>query len=113
MPLSYLNGVIIALCVVGAYAQNGTYYDVIVMAAAGGLCYLMKWAGFPSTPLLLGVALGGGLEENFRLAMTIAKGNVFQIVTRPICAGILFVTLLLLIQPALKEALQKNKNKNR
>ncbi|MEY8338567.1 tripartite tricarboxylate transporter permease [Lachnospiraceae bacterium 62-35] len=109
VPLSYLNGIIVALCVVGSYAQNGAYYDVIVMLAAGGLCYLMKWAGFPSTPLLLGVALGGGLEENFRLAMTMAKGNVLKLITRPICAGILLITILLLVQPVLKESFKKRK----
>ena len=107
VPLAYLNGVIIALCLIGAYAQNGTYYDVIVMAAAGGLCYMLKWAGFSTTPLLLGVALGGGLEQNFRLAMTMTKGNIIQIITRPICAGILLVTLFLILQPVLKNLIKR------
>ena len=107
VPLAYLNGVIIALCLIGAYAQNGTYYDVIIMAAAGGLCYMLKWAGFSTTPLLLGVALGGGLEQNFRLAMTMTKGNIIQIITRPICAGILLVTLFLILQPVLKNLIKR------
>ena len=68
---------------------------------------MLKWAGFSTTPLLLGVALGGGLEQNFRLAMTMTKGNIIQIITRPICAGILLVTLFLILQPVLKNLIKR------
>ena len=112
IPIHYLNGIIVALCLVGAYAQAFTYYDVIIMAAAGLLCYVLQRAGFPSTPLLLGVALGSGFESNFRLAMTMSAGNVLTFVKRPISCGILIITLVILFQPFIKDALKKKKNKS-
>lgn len=103
IPIHYLNGIIVALCVIGAYAQSYSYYDVIVMAAAGLLCYLLQRSGFPTTPLLLGVALGSGFESNFRLALTMSHGSVLTFVKRPISCAILLFTLVILIQPFVKD----------
>ncbi len=109
IPIYLLNGIILALCVVGAFSQNNTYFDVIVVAAAGLLCYLLGRAGFSTTPLLLGVALGKPFEENFRLALNLSSGDYTVFFRRPICLVILIITLLIVVVPPISERLTKKK----
>lgn len=44
---------------------NNSVFDVGVMLAAGVIAYLLEENGFPIAPAILGVVLGGMLEENF------------------------------------------------
>lgn len=111
IPLNYLNAIIVVLCLIGAFAQSYSYFDVIVMIGAGLICYLLKWAGFPTTPLLLGVALGSGFESNFRMAMTMGKGQASVFLTRPISCVILIFTLGIILQPYVKNLIDKRKGR--
>jgi TctA family transporter len=47
-------------------------------------------------PLLLGFVLGPMLEENFRRAMTLSRGDPTIFLTRPISLGLLIMAALLL-----------------
>ena len=76
MPRDVLMPVILLFCIVGAFAINNTAFDVGVMLIAGLVAYLLEENGFPITPLILGVVLGGMLEENFVSSMIKSDGNV-------------------------------------
>lgn len=109
IPSSQLNTIILGLCVVGAFAQSSSYYDVIVMGLAGFLGYILKRGGFPTTPLLLGAVLGGTLEDNFRRALVVSQGNPLIFFQRPISCVVLILTVLVLAMPALKSRFGKKK----
>ncbi|MNC99618.1 hypothetical protein D3C83_179670 [compost metagenome] len=51
----------------------------------------------PPAPMLLGFVLGPLMEENLRRALLISRGDPSVFVTRPISAGFLIATFLLLV----------------
>ena len=48
-------------------------------------------------PLLLGFVLGPMLEENLRRAMILSRGDPIDLLTRPISAGLLAFTVIVLV----------------
>ena len=53
--------------------------------------------GFEPAPLLLGYVLGPLIEENFRRALLISRGDFMIFVERPISAIFLVLSVLLVI----------------
>lgn len=100
------------LCVVGSYALNNSYYDVLIMFAAGLLGFLFKVFDFPTGPFVLGLLLGGMLESNLRRALVMSKGSYDIFVTRPVSCVLLIVVLLTFLVPVIK-AVMKNKTTKR
>jgi TctA family transporter len=86
VPRTLLMPVILLFCVVGTFAINNTVFDVGVMLAAGLIAYVLEENGFPSAPAILGVVLGGMLEENFVTSMIKSEGNLLGFFGRPIAA---------------------------
>ena len=52
---------------------------------------------FPLSPIVLGFVLGPMLEENFRRAMLLSRGDLSVFVTRPIAAGFIAASALLVL----------------
>ena len=65
VPRRVLMPLILVFCIVGTFAINNSVFDIGVMLAAGVIAYLLEENGFPIAPAILGVVLGGMLEENF------------------------------------------------
>ena len=101
VPREILMPVILLFCVVGTFAINNTPFDVGVMLAAGLVAYVLEQNGFPIAPAILGVVLGGMLEENFITSMIKADGNLLAFFTRPIAAALAVFTILLWVTPVL------------
>ena len=102
VPRDILMPVILLFCVVGAFAINNTAFDVGVMLVAGLVAWLLEENGFPITPLILGVVLGGMLEENFISSMIKADGNLLAFFSRPIAAGLGALTIAIWLWPLLR-----------
>ena len=51
----------------------------------------------PPAPLILGFVLGPLMEENLRRAMLISRGDPTVFFTRPISAGFMLASILLLV----------------
>ena len=77
---------ILLFCIVGTFAINNSPFDVGVMLVAGVVAYLLEDNGFPIAPAILGVVLGGMLEENFITSMIKSDGNVLALL-RPADRG--------------------------
>ena len=75
VPRSVLMPVILLFCVVGAFAINNSVFDVGVMLVFGLVAYFMEANGFPIAPTILGLVLGGMLEQNFVTSMIKAEGT--------------------------------------
>ena len=69
-------------------------FSVLVLGAVG---YGMRLMEFPAAPLLLGFVLGPMMEEHFRRAMIISRGSFSIFIERPLSAGFLAATALLLV----------------
>ncbi len=74
VPRNVLMPVILLFCIVGAFAINNTPFDIGVMLVAGVAAYVLEENGFPIAPAILGVVLGGMLEENFVTSMIKSDG---------------------------------------
>ncbi len=93
VPKAALFPIVLALCVVGAFALNNTMGNVYVLFAFGVLGYLMVKFGFPLAPFILGVILGDQIEINLvRSVMTDSDPWLF--LTRPISGALLGASAL-------------------
>ena len=102
VPRDILMPVILLFCLVGAFAINNTAFDIGIMLIAGVVAYLLESNGFPITPLILGVVLGGMFEENLVSSLIKSDGNVLAFVSRPIAATLAAVTLLMWLSPLVR-----------
>ena len=107
VPRDILMPVILLFCVVGAFAINNTAFDVGIMLVAGLVAWLLEENGFPIAPLILGVVLGGMLEDNFVSSMIKADGNVLAFFSRPIAATLGALTIAIWLWPLLKGRLAR------
>ncbi|WP_108661331.1 tripartite tricarboxylate transporter permease [Acuticoccus kandeliae] len=97
IPMGVLTPSVLILMCLGAYAVNSNIFDVWVMLFFGIVGVGLTRYGYPAAPVLLGYILGPLVEENFRRAMLVARGDPMQFFTRPISATLLAITALLLI----------------
>lgn len=91
VPLRLLLGVIALLCVVGAFAINNNPFDVWVMAAMGGLAFVLRRGGFPLAQVVLGMVLGPILEQNFMVSAIKSHWSLASFFDRPV--GLLLMAL--------------------
>jgi TctA family transporter len=106
VPRNILMPLILLFCIVGTFAINNSIFEVTVMLVAGIVAYVLEANRFPIAPAILGVVLGGMLEENFITSMIKSNGNLAAFFERPIAAGLAVVTLLVWFVPPLLKALR-------
>lgn len=93
VPKKYLMPVVLLLCIIGTYALNNSVFDVLVMAVFGILGYFLPRHGFPITPVLIGVVLGGMIEDEFRRTLIMSGGSLDIFMLRPISLILLIAIL--------------------
>ncbi len=99
--------VILLFCIVGAFAINNTAFDIGVMLVAGVVAYVLEENGFPIAPAILGVVLGGMLEENFVTSMIKSDGNLLAFFSRPVAATLGVLTLAVWFLPLVIRRLRR------
>ncbi len=97
VPYRLLFPAIVLFCCIGTYSINNNIFDVWVMLLFGVLGVFFIKVGAEPAPLILGFVLGPLMEENFRRAMMLARGDPMVFVQRPISAFLLALAVLLLI----------------
>jgi putative tricarboxylic transport membrane protein len=107
VPRSVLMPVIMLFCVVGAFAINNTPFDVGVMVIAGVVAFVLEENGVPIAPAILGVVLGGMLEDNFVTSMIKSDGNLLAFFDRPVAATLGVMTLAVWFLPILMRRLRR------
>ncbi|TEA70338.1 tripartite tricarboxylate transporter permease [Allopusillimonas ginsengisoli] len=104
VPRNILMPLILIFCIVGTFAINNSVFDVMVMLAVGVLAYLMEENDFPIAPAVLGVVLGGMLEEHFVFSMIKADGDFLMFFSRPIACALGIFALLVWLFPLIRGA---------
>jgi len=107
VPREVLMPLILLFCIVGTFAINNTTFEVGVMLVAGVIAYLLEANKFPIAPAILGVVLGGMLEENFITSMIKSNGSLAAFFGRPIALALAVTTLLVWFAPLIMHALRK------
>jgi TctA family transporter len=106
IPYRHLYPAILVFCCIGVYSVNNTVFDIYLTAGFGILGYLFMKFKCEAPPLLLGFVLGPMMEENFRRALLLSRGDYTVFVTRPLSASLLaaaaFLVVIVLL-PAFKK----------
>lgn len=104
VPRTILMPIILMFCVVGAFAINNTVFGVGIMLVLGLIAYVMEENDIPVAPAILGLVLGGLIEESFMTSMIKADGNLLLFFERPISAVLGTIVILVWSWPLLRWA---------
>jgi putative tricarboxylic transport membrane protein len=97
VPRTVLLPLILLFCIVGAYAINNSFFDVVLMMIFGFLGYLMKKFDYELTPLVLPIILGPTLEQSLRRSLILSGGSFSIFFVRPISAAFLIFSGLIIV----------------
>ena len=99
IPYSVLFPSILFFCCIGTYSVNNSLDDIFITAVFGFIGYIFMRLDLDAAPLMLGFILGPMLEENFRRALLLSRGNFTSFLTRPISGTLLaFIGVFILWQ---------------
>ena len=99
VPRPLLFGGILVLASLGAYSLNRSILDLMILYGVGAIGCVMRVYDFPLVPAVLGLVLGPLSEQQFRRALAISEGDITVFVTRPICATLLALAVVVLLGP--------------
>jgi TctA family transporter len=101
IPYRFLYPAIILFCCIGVYTLSNNIFDVRLIVLFGALGYLLAKIGCEPAPMLLGFILGPMMEEFFRRALIISRGDFMVFVESPISAGLLATAMALVVSMSL------------
>lgn len=96
LPYRLLFPAILLFSSIGVYSVNNSSFEVLLAAGFGAFGYVLNKFGCEPAPLALGFVLGPMLEERLRTAMLLARGNPVALLERPVTAGLLLISAVLL-----------------
>jgi TctA family transporter len=97
VPYRLLFPAIMMFMAIGVFSLNNASLDLYMMVLFGFLGYVFIKLKCEPAPLILAFVLGPLMEENLRRALLISRGDPTVFITRPISAGFLIATALLLV----------------
>jgi TctA family transporter len=109
VPRNVLMPLILLFCIVGTFAINNSLFEVTVMLVAGIVAYLLEANRFPIAPAILGVVLGGMLEENFITSMIKSNGSLGAFVQRPIALALALLTMVVWFTPVVMKLVRSRR----
>src|SRR5205823_1191097 len=105
IPYRYLFPAIMVFCSIGVFSINNGTFEVYEAALFCVFGYMLMKLDLPAAPLLLGLVLGPAIEENFRRAMVLSRGDGTVFLTSPLSSGLLAaaaVAVVLITLPAIR-----------
>ena len=104
VPNHYLWSIILVFCIIGTYATSNSLFAVGTMLVFGVLGVIMKRAGFPAGPVVLGLLLGPLAEENLARTLVILPTKPFLEVVSPVALLLLALAAFSLALPLINRA---------
>jgi len=96
VPYRFLFPSAIFFMCIGVFSTHNALFDVMELAVFGIFGAFFLALDFPLSPIVLGFVLGPMLEENFRRAMLISRGDIGVFLQRPIAATFVLLAAALL-----------------
>lgn len=97
LPYHLLFPSVLVFICIGTYSVNNSAFEILLVAFFGLLGYALRVLQYPAAPLLLGFVLGPMMEEHFRRAMLIARGDYWVFIERPISATVIVLTVMVVL----------------
>ena len=96
VPYRYLFPSALFFIAVGVYSTQNSLFQIWEVLAFGVIGAILLWLEFSVAPILLGFVLGPMVEENFRRALLLSRGDMAIFVERPISAWFVAASFLLI-----------------
>jgi putative tricarboxylic transport membrane protein len=96
VPAHLMAVVIIVMCVLGSYAIRNSMFDVYLMGFMGLIGYLLQRLRIPVAPVVLGLVLGGTLENQYRTALILGEGSHQGFLESTVAMGFFLLTILMI-----------------
>lgn len=100
---------IFVLCVVGSFAINNSFIDVVIMFIFGIIGYLMRKTGLNTAAVVLALILGPIGERGLRRSLAISNGDISILFSTPICWMLIIFCLLSIFAPIIVKRLKNSK----
>ncbi len=97
IPREFLTPVVFTLCVLGPYALTQRIFDIYVVLAFGLLGYALRMMRYPMAPLILGIILGGMIDQNLRRGLMLFARDPMDILTRPIALLLIMICIAAIV----------------
>lgn len=91
IPFAIIAAPLVLIMVIGAYQSTSTIGDIFMLFTLGAVGWMMKHAGWPRAPALVGFVLAGPMEQYFWLTNQI---HGWSWLTRP---GVLIIASVIVI----------------
>ena len=108
IPRNYLIPFILFFTMMGSYIGQNNATELLLLTGMGIVATIMRMAGYPLAPMLIGFILGPLLEDNFARAMNLTDGISFMW-ERPMTAALLVFSLVLIFLPSIRAGLGRLK----
>lgn len=93
---------------VGIYSLSSSYFDLLLMVGFGVLGFILRKLDVPTVPVILGILLGGNMEDALRRAMVISDGDITYLLSSPISIGLWVMAIAGFVAPMfLREIIKK------
>lgn len=103
VPNVYLMPIVAALSIAGAYAINNRSFDIIIALVFGIAGYFLDKMKYSPAPIVLGIILGGMIDENFRRSLMVSDGSPLIFITHPISALFLAIIIFTIVRQLTKK----------
>jgi len=113
LPQYLLMGLILLLCLVGTYSVNNSILDLYILIGMGGVGYFLRKLKFDMAPLILALVLGPMMEKTLRQSLFMARGEVWQIIVRPIPIVLYSMAVAVIVLPFLYRMVKKQSKTRR
>lgn len=97
VPYKYLFPSALFFIAVGCFSTQSSLFEVGEVLAFGILGAILVYLDFSVAPILLGYVLGPMVEENFRRALLLSRGDMMVFIHRPISAFFVGASALLIL----------------
>ena len=77
--------------------------DVYIMLISGVAGFFLRRSGFSPAPIIMGIVLGGLVENSLAQSIIIFDQNLFMFFTRPIVVTFFILSFIALIFPLLRK----------
>lgn len=81
VPTVYLMPIVGALSIVGAYAISNRKFDIYIALFFGVLGYVLDKMRYSAAPIVLGLILGTMIDEYFRRALIVSRGDMMTFIS--------------------------------
>ncbi len=107
VPAWVLMPMVTMVSFVGIFSLTGSYFDMLLMIAFGVVGYILRKLDVPTVPVILGILLGGQMEDALRRAMVISNGDWTFLFSTPIAVGLWAFAVLGFLAPMFLRKLLK------